>query len=88
MRLMLTCFLSISDSYVYVNKDWRKRYLNLKTAELYMPILHSRPSQSYRTTKMQHLEVIIYASGTLRLVIKKMAICLRKLSFIKNKDIE
>ena len=38
-----------------VNKHWLKGYnelnntLNLKTAELYMPILHSRPSKSYKT---------------------------------------
>ena len=37
--------------------------LNLQTAELYMPILHSRPSNFIEQKIMQRLEVILYASG-------------------------
>ena len=62
MRLMLTRFLFISGLYYeLISIGYEVHELNKN-----MPILHSRPSKSYRTKVMQHPEVmILYASGIL-----------------------
>ena len=69
---MLAWFLLISDLYYkLITFDLRgilelNNILNLKTAELYMPQLHSRPSKSgKKIIIMQHLQAILHASGIL-----------------------